>query len=102
MFGTNGLEITIAGAVGTDVTLSEVDGSCITNTSGNNYQMTVTYDMYQNSNTVTGTINVYNERKYDKTTTFGFTLSSDDFDFDPSGSVTFRKEANTSDFIKQQ
>lgn len=101
MFGTNGLEITIAGTVGSSVSLSAVSG--ITNTSGNNYQMIVTYDMYQNSNTktFTGTINVTNNRSNYSETRFGFTLSSDDFDFDPSGSVTFTKPGNSTVFTKQ-
>lgn len=101
MFGKNGLEITIAGAVGTDVTLSAVSESCITKTSGNNYKMNVTYDMYRNSNVVSGAINVYNGRRDRSTTYFQFTLSSNDFDFNPSGAVQFYKEEYSSDFIRQ-
>lgn len=103
MFGTSGLEIQIAGSVGTNVTLSAVSGSIITRSgyTGNNYIMTIPYATYKISNTVTGTINVYNGRRDGSTTSFGFTLSSDDFDFDPSGSVTFNKAANTAVFTRQ-
>lgn len=103
MFGTSGLVIQITGSAGTDVTLSAVNGSIITKSgdTGNNYIMTIPYATYDNSNTVTGKIKVSNGRRVDRSTSFGFTLSSSDFDFDPSGSVTFSKARNSSDFIKQ-
>lgn len=103
MFGTSGLVIQITGSVGTNVGLSPVSGSIITRSgyTGNNYIMTIPYATYKISNTVTGTINVSNDRKLSSSTSFGFALSSDDFDFDPSGRVTFNKPGNSSVFTRQ-
>lgn len=104
MFGTSGLVIQITGSVGTNVGLSPVSGSIITRSgyTGNNYIMTIPYATYKISNTVTGTINVSNDRKLSSSTSFGFALSSDDFDFDPSGRVTFNKAGSSSVFTKQE
>lgn len=103
MFGTSGLVIQITGSVGTDVTLSAVSGSIITKSgnTGNNYIMTIPYATYLSSNVIHGDINVYNGRRDRSSTSFGFTLSSDDFDFDPSGSVTFNKAGDSTNFIRQ-
>ncbi|MBQ3233307.1 MAG: hypothetical protein IJA96_01705 [Alistipes sp.] len=103
MFGTSGLVIQIAGSVGTDVTLYAVSGSIITKSgnTGNNYIMTIPYATYLSSNVIYGDINVYNERRDRNSTSFGFTLSSDDFDFDPSGRVTFNKAEDSTNFTRQ-